>query len=100
MIIGCVHYLFPWSMTCNTDLYAYMQSVGPGIEAYSGKTSIADIDGVDMAYRLLADHARMITVTNAPNCQIGKCVMFWLVTNLNKQNINVCIVYIFFVMNT
>ncbi|RCV10967.1 hypothetical protein SETIT_2G150400v2 [Setaria italica] len=43
---------------------------GPGIEDYSNKIGAADTDGVDMAYRLLADHIRMIAVTNAPGSQL------------------------------
>ena len=69
-----------------------MQCAGPGIEDYSGKIGAADTDGVDTAYRLLADHIRMIAVTNAPGSQLGKCVMFRLVTNVNNYNINVCVV--------
>ncbi|KAM0865143.1 hypothetical protein ACQ4PT_043479 [Festuca glaucescens] len=38
---------------------------------YSGKIGDADTLGVDTAYRLLADHIRMIAVTNAPGSQLG-----------------------------
>ncbi|KAM0832622.1 hypothetical protein ACQ4PT_064776 [Festuca glaucescens] len=37
---------------------------------YSGKIGDADTLGVDTAYRLLADHIRMIAVTNAPGSQL------------------------------
>ncbi|XP_071941238.1 alanine--tRNA ligase, cytoplasmic-like [Antedon mediterranea] len=33
-----------------------------GIGPYCGKVGLDDVDGVDMAYRVLADHARMLTV--------------------------------------
>jgi len=49
-----------------------MQCAGPGIEVYSGKIGAADTDGFDTAYCLLADHIRMIAVTNAPGSQLGK----------------------------
>lgn len=58
------------------DVYADVLSkiyycAGQGIEDYSGKIGAADTDGVDTAYRLLADHIRMIAVTNAPGSQLG-----------------------------
>ncbi|KAK3150539.1 hypothetical protein QOZ80_3AG0234470 [Eleusine coracana subsp. coracana] len=46
-------------------------SSGKGIMYYSGKVGAADTDGVDTAYRLLADHMRMIAVINAPGSQLG-----------------------------
>ncbi|WVZ95630.1 hypothetical protein U9M48_041364 [Paspalum notatum var. saurae] len=42
-----------------------------GFKDYSGKVGAADTDGVDTAYRLVADHMRMIAVTNAPGSQLG-----------------------------
>ncbi|XP_037439436.1 uncharacterized protein LOC119307462 isoform X2 [Triticum dicoccoides] len=51
-----------FSMSCCT---------GRGIRDYSGEVGAADTDGVDTAYRLLADHIRMIAVTNAPGSQLG-----------------------------
>ncbi|PVH36442.1 hypothetical protein PAHAL_6G074700 [Panicum hallii] len=44
---------------------------GEEFDSYSGKVGEADTDGVDTAYRLLADHMRMISVTNAPGSQLG-----------------------------
>lgn len=37
-------------------------------------------------------HLNMDAVTNAPGSQLGKCVMFRLVTNVNNYNINVWVV--------
>jgi hypothetical protein len=70
-----------------------MQCAGPVIKVYCGKIGGADTDGVDTAYCLLADHIRMIVVTNAPDSQLGKCVMFRLVTNVNNYNISVWVVF-------
>ena len=33
-----------------------------GSRPYTGKVGAEDSDGVDMAYRVLADHARLLTV--------------------------------------
>lgn len=36
-----------------------------GFRKYSGKCGEADIDGIDTAYRIIADHTRMLTVAIA-----------------------------------
>ena len=33
-----------------------------GSRPYTGKVGPEDLDGIDMAYRVLADHARLLTV--------------------------------------
>ncbi|XP_077289873.1 alanine--tRNA ligase, cytoplasmic [Arctopsyche grandis] len=38
---------------------------GTGSRPYSGKVGAEDVDGMDMAYRVLADHARTLTVALA-----------------------------------
>ncbi|XP_022680020.1 alanine--tRNA ligase-like [Setaria italica] len=70
------------------DVYADVLSniyycAGPGIEDYSNKIGAADTDGVDMAYRLLADHIRMIAVTNAPGSQLGNVLLLGEKITLN-----------------
>lgn len=37
-------------------------SQGTGCRTYAGRVGEEDIDGIDMAYRVLADHARTITI--------------------------------------
>ncbi|KAM5126207.1 alanine--tRNA ligase, cytoplasmic [Mantella aurantiaca] len=52
----------------DTDLFVpYFQAIhqGTGARPYSGKVGSEDEDGIDMAYRVLADHARTITVALA-----------------------------------
>ncbi|XP_078067269.1 alanine--tRNA ligase, cytoplasmic [Mustelus asterias] len=49
----------------DTDLFQpYFEAIqkGTGIRTYTGKVGAEDVDGIDMAYRVLADHARTITI--------------------------------------
>lgn len=49
----------------DTDLFMPLFKAiekGTGVRPYSGKVGADDIDGIDMAYRVLADHARTLTI--------------------------------------
>ncbi|TKC33903.1 hypothetical protein EI555_012891 [Monodon monoceros] len=52
----------------DTDLFVpYFEAIqkGTGARPYTGKVGADDADGIDMAYRVLADHARTVTVALA-----------------------------------
>lgn len=49
----------------DTDLFMPLFKaieVGTGVRPYTGKVGAEDVDGIDMAYRVLADHARTLTI--------------------------------------
>ncbi|KAF7264334.1 hypothetical protein GWI33_000302 [Rhynchophorus ferrugineus] len=52
----------------DTDLFVPLFDAiqkGTGAAPYQGKVGEADVDGIDMAYRVLADHARTLTIALA-----------------------------------
>ncbi|XP_011689776.1 PREDICTED: alanine--tRNA ligase, cytoplasmic isoform X2 [Wasmannia auropunctata] len=52
----------------DTDLFMPLFAAiekGTGAPSYQGKIGADDVDGIDMAYRVLADHARTITIALA-----------------------------------
>ncbi|XP_067905904.1 alanine--tRNA ligase, cytoplasmic [Heterodontus francisci] len=52
----------------DTDLFVpYFKAIqkGTGARLYTGKVGAEDVDGIDIAYRVLADHARTITIALA-----------------------------------
>jgi alanyl-tRNA synthetase len=54
----------------DTDLFAPIFDAihkKTGIRPYSGKVGAEDVDGVDMAYRVVADHIRTLTIALSDN---------------------------------
>ena len=57
----------------DTDLFKPLldkiqELVGPGVQPYRGRFGEDDEDGVDTAYRIVADHARTLTIALADGC--------------------------------
>lgn len=46
-------------------LFSSFQKQATNSQPYQGRVGKDDVDGVDMAYRVLADHARTLTVALA-----------------------------------
>lgn len=49
----------------DTDLFVSLFDAiekGTGVRHYTGKVGMEDVDGIDMAYRVIADHARTLTI--------------------------------------
>lgn len=65
---------------------------GTGARSYTGKVGAEDADGIDMAYRVLADHARTITIAlsdggrpdNTGRGWVHLCLLFNLTLMLDK----------------
>lgn len=52
----------------DTDLFVPLFEAiekNTGARPYQGKVGAEDVDGIDMAYRVLADHARTLTIALA-----------------------------------
>ena len=49
-----------WGSPLHKNVWLCLQ--GTGVRPYEGKVGAEDVDGLDMAYRVLADHARTLTV--------------------------------------
>jgi alanyl-tRNA synthetase len=48
-----------------TDTYTLEYFQGTNAPPYAGRVGAEDVDGKDMAYRVLADHARTLTIALA-----------------------------------
>lgn len=53
-----------------------MQCTGNEIQPYSGKFGPDDINEVDLAYRIVADHIRTSSFAIADGSQPGKYILF------------------------
>uniref|UniRef100_A0A8C7ABW3 Alanine--tRNA ligase n=1 Tax=Neovison vison TaxID=452646 RepID=A0A8C7ABW3_NEOVI len=89
----------------DTDLFVpYFEAIqkGTGARPYSGKVGADDADGIDMAYRVLADHARTITVALADGgrpdntgrgillVRVFKALMEWSVFKESRSLFSLC----------
>ena len=53
-----------------TCIYRHIQETG--VRPYSGKVGTEDKDKIDMAYRIVADHIRTLTVAICDGCRPGE----------------------------
>ena len=60
------------SSNYDTDLFMVIfkeiEAIIPGLRPYSGKVGADDTDRVDMAYRVVADHIRTLTIAISDGC--------------------------------
>lgn len=63
---------------------------GTGARPYTGKVGAEDADGIDMAYRVLADHARTITIALSDGGRPDNVGRGWDVSHLYIYMIQAC----------
>ncbi|XP_033115331.1 alanine--tRNA ligase, cytoplasmic-like isoform X2 [Anneissia japonica] len=72
----------------DTDLFrpliASIEQVS-GVGPYEGKVGISDTDGIDMAYRVLADHARMLTICITDGARPGPQMQGYVIKRIIRR---------------
>ncbi|XP_077997230.1 alanine--tRNA ligase, cytoplasmic-like [Glandiceps talaboti] len=78
----------------DTDLFQpLMQAIqkGSGAPAYMGRVGSADCDKIDMAYRVVADHARTLTVTITDGVKPGYNKQEYIIKRLMRRAVRYAI---------
>ena len=53
-------------------MHTQLHCQATGVRPYSGKVGIEDEDRVDMAYRIVADHIRTLSIAICDGCRPGE----------------------------
>jgi alanyl-tRNA synthetase len=60
-----------------------------GVRPYTGKVGVQDTDGVDMAYRIVADHIRTLTIALSNKCLPDKVERGYVLRRILRRAVRI-----------